>query len=191
MRVLVTGCSRSGNTLMANLLGVAFPSLRYVGGECLPAADDEIGKLPAAATRVPELLAEQPDLKVLFMVRDPRAVLTSEHPEAPGQPWVQERRWVECARMALQLISERRRVLLVHFDKLIRNPVRVQNQTARLLERPAVVSFAECWRRFADDDRNIAAMHGVRPLDPATLRRPPLALGVEACVLMKQLGYAP
>ena len=191
MRLLVTGCSRSGTTLMANLIATGFRDVVYPGGEAFPSADTDgkihLGKLPSVALEVPRVVAD--GLHVVFMLRDPRYVLTSIHPKDLDHPWVSAEQWCACAVMWLATASLRT-VYRVRYETLVDWPRFIQADMCQWLEVDMRRDFTEAWAYFVDTPDNHAAMGGARPMARPT--RVPLAWGdvsAQVRLLAEQCGY--
>ena len=208
-RILIVGCARSGNTLMLYLMTEGFGGMeRQVGetGEVVPEAKPgvvAVGKFPRRASILDEIgLLDQEDLGIIYMMRDPRDVLTSLHPAKPNNYWVQPARWKREAQAALKFQSHER-VLLVRFEDLLKEPALSQERIARKFDLKIAMPFAEAhsWTPKSEGDMiNVTAMHGIRPLDPAEIGswqdNEKDRTHVEHCLwdmqlvtLMKQFGY--
>jgi hypothetical protein len=166
--LLIAGCARSGNTLMKELCHVGF-GLTKSFGEIDPVrrkdVDAELYKLPRASTDLDKYLAA--GIKVIFMLRDPRAVLISRH--LNGKIWVPAKRWV-AAVSNLKACIEDENLLPVRFEDLIRNPNKVQLDIANHFNLQIVVPFTECWKQFDPEDKSdVVDMRGIRPMDPSRL----------------------
>ena len=191
VRLLVTGCSRSGTTLMANLIATGFHDVVYPGGEAFPSEDTNgkihLGKLPSVALEVPRVVAD--GLHVVFMLRDPRYVLTSIHPKDPGHPWVTAEQWCACAVMWLATASLRT-VYRVRYETLVDWPRFIQADMRQWLEVDMRRDFTEAWAHFVDAPDNLDAMGGARPM--ARPIRPVPAwddLPAQVRLLADQCGY--
>jgi len=154
---------------MANLLAASVEGLFYQGGEALPIVDTHLGKLPGVALDVPSLLTHTPDLYVLFMIRDPRAVLTSIHPKDRRQFWAQPARCLAVGQSYLSWEAHERRID-VRFEDLVTQPDEVQTYISERLALPMGRSFSTAYHYFRDTPDNILALGGPRPLDPSRVR---------------------
>ncbi len=169
-RILVTGCARSGNTLLSHLIAAGFDGVRLhhdaPHGEALP-TDGAVGRFPRLLTEAARLLQESPELGVVLMMRDPRDVLTSVHPKNPNTYWVHPTRWIDCAKRIAELVDHPR-CLLVRFESLLTKPEAVQEVIADRFGFAIRRQFADCPQHFeASDVEGLQAMHGARPLDPS------------------------
>lgn len=162
MKILVTGCSRSGNTLMANLLSAGF-GIPCVVGEAMP-IEGTVAKLPRVSHEIIDLLRDDADLRVVFMVRDPRSVIVSRHPVDPDNYWVSPEQWIQANRDVMCLPSA---AIRVRFEDLVSAPAATQSRLAQWLGLHVSVPFAQCWPSFEND---VDVMRGARPMDRGRLR---------------------
>lgn len=171
-RLLITGCARSGNTLLLHLIGTGYRNTRICYGERIPERSacrpgwSIVGKKPGAIVKLDRVLAE-PDIGVIFTMRDPRDAICSCHYEHGLM--VTGERWARCA----QIVATHRdhpRVTVVHYEHVLRGPTDVQRWLAAKLGLQIRRDWVECWAEFdCRDSQGIAAMHGARPLDPARI----------------------
>lgn len=130
-RLHIVGCPRSGTTLMAELLRYAYDFAGAASHEQSLFAPIEkqyfpfLSKKPSDTTRIHNAFAGDPNLCVIAMVRDPRSVISSMHWSRPGQYFVDFSRWRKHAK-AINKQRYHKRYLIVRYEDLIMNPVRVQ-----------------------------------------------------------------
>lgn len=177
-RVLICGCARSGNTLMMSLIETGFSDIAKTidgpGNESVPKAKDIVkdkvllGKFPKSSGKLDKHLASK-DLGVIFMMRDPRDVLVSKHYLKPNIYWVQPERWMRNAEFARKH-QDHSRVLLVKYEDVLTSPNKVQNEISDKFGLTMLRQFDECHLYFDENDEaNIGAMNGVRPLDSSRI----------------------
>lgn len=154
MSILVTGCSRSGTTLMSNLIATGF-GIEHDHDEGYP-EPGHVRKWPFASSKVPEMLATDPDLRVVWMVRDPRAVLISRHPDGPGY-WVPPQQWLACEGTRQRWAPDLR-MIVVRYEDVIISPFGIQDELTRWLDRSPVVPFSDAVPQFEDDEHNRRVM---------------------------------
>ena len=167
-RVHIVGCPRSGTTLMLGLIASCFE----VDGACelemslhrepeRPCAVF-VSKKPTDVRILAPILRADPDLFAVYLVRDPRAVISSLHPGFPGRWFVTLSAWHECERHARALAGEPRFVT-VRYEDLVADPDGVQDALAVALpflrRRHRFSEFARVAAVSADAAR---VMHGVR-----------------------------
>ncbi|MFV2091193.1 MAG: hypothetical protein ACC642_11070, partial [Pseudomonadales bacterium] len=132
-RVHVVGCHRSGTTLMMELLWYAYA----FSGRCeheasifrpVPAGDTlYLTKQPTDTIRIEVAFNADELLSLICMVRDPRAMATSEHPSFPGVYFSGFRRWLEYQRV-IERLARHPRCVLVRYEDLLLVPDEVQTQ---------------------------------------------------------------
>lgn len=169
----VLGCYRSGTTLMMELLWYGYP----FSGRCeheaplfRPVPEGEalyLTKKPPDTVRIEQAFHADPKLNVVAMVRDPRAVATSRHPDFPDVYFSGFRRWLEYQEV-IDRNSDHPRWLTIRYEDLLNSPATVQ---ARI---EAKFGFLRRRRDFDDfpqgaavPDRAAISLNGVRPLEPA------------------------
>jgi hypothetical protein len=174
-RIHVTGCSpRSGTTLMMALVVHGFAIDAHCDHEITifepPPKGARIycSKDPGDARWIAPLVDADPNLWVIYMLRDPRDVIVSMHREDPGKYWSHLRWWKEFHHAAMRATSER--FITVKYEELVRDPARVQ---AMLL---AKMPFLEKRAEFADyhltakpSDRALAALSGLRAISDESI----------------------
>ena len=170
-RLHVTGCRRSGTTLMFEMLVACFAhNGRSEHEESVfenPLPIDEglyISKKPSDITHIRRILEGDPELYVIYMLRDPRAVVTSIHPSRGDTYFASFERWARYERAALPLKAHPR-FIEVHYETLVSSPDQVQAELqSRLpfLERRHV--FSEFDRHARTSERAEISLRGLRPV---------------------------
>ncbi|MDJ0555858.1 MAG: glycosyltransferase family 92 protein [Microcoleaceae cyanobacterium MO_207.B10] len=180
-RVYIRGCARSGNTLMMYLCGTGFKNSYILEPEQVPFPEvsppDKItfGKLPRPGRRgkKPRIRADNflaaEDAAIIFMMRDPRDILLSEHGMRPGRPFHQSPDlWIKNA-LFFQNLEHNPRLVLVKYEDLLTKPNEIQEKIATALGLEIAIPFSECWKHFQPNQSNIKALNGVRPLDQSSI----------------------
>jgi hypothetical protein len=125
-------------------------------------------KRPANVRYIHEIL-EYFDNKVKFIhiVRDPRAVCTSRHPEQPDVYWVSAKRWVSDVSYGLKF-RDHPNVFTLKYEDLFHDQ---KNLLTKLLEfiGEAYVQEIDQWFDHATVRKNRAWFKGIKALDPASL----------------------
>jgi hypothetical protein len=131
-RLHVVGCHRSGTTLMFEMLSACF---RH-DGRCEheqsifdPAGTDValyFSKKPSDITYIHRVFRRDPGLHLIYMRRDPRAVVTSIHASRGDRYFSSFARWRRYE-AAVTRLGEHPRLLCVRFEDLVRSPDRIQN----------------------------------------------------------------
>ena len=90
--------------------------------------------------RADNFLAEE-DAAIIFMMRDPRDVLLSEHGMKPGQPWLKNPSlWIENA-LFCQRLQNNPRLVLVKYEELLTKPNKIQEKIATALGLDIAIPF--------------------------------------------------
>jgi len=187
--IYIQGCARSGNTLIRELCGSAFQGVEMVKltkdtAECSLAHLIDLLDQPAknAAVRVAsrnyenslamdrELLRANPDVKILWMLRDARDILTSIHANQPDKYYVTPDRLVKSLQLYLQFKDEPQ-VLAVRYEELVGNPDAMQVKISQFCHLTASRKFVEAHKFFPRFHENVRAMHSIRPIDTNSVQK--------------------
>lgn len=193
------GCLRSGTTLTLSLVSTCFAidgacalemsiyaepppqrertRSRWIDRSCgfepgiAHGAPDPlfISKKPLDIRIIEPLLRADRRLFALYVVRDPRAVITSVHAAFPGRYFTSLATWLECERYAREL-EEHSRFLALRFEDLVRDPDHAQDALARRF--PFLVKthpFSEFARVARVSREACEALNGLRPLETARI----------------------
>ncbi|MDT9225495.1 MAG: class I SAM-dependent methyltransferase [Limnospira sp. PMC 1279.21] len=176
-RVYIRGCPRSGNTLILYMCRAGFKNSHILEEQEIPVKEksfaDKVtfGTFPSPHTSPhrkiwAEHFLDDEDAGIIFMLRDPRDVLLSDHGLKPGQPWIGDpQRWIDNA-VLLQKLESHPRVIPVKFEELLTKPNEVQEKIAKAFGLEIGVPFSECWKHFAMPTlNNLQSLKGIRPLD--------------------------
>ncbi|HUJ47852.1 MAG TPA: sulfotransferase [Rhizomicrobium sp.] len=172
-RIHVTGAPRSGTTLMLALMLSCFD---------IDGAETKETRLWRAATRGKRavltkqpadealalfLMARDPKLHVIWMLRDPRDVVVSIHGSAPDQYWTNVRAWRESVAVARPYLGHPR-FHLVRYDDLARDPDAVQAKLAAAMPFLAETRPFSRFHDFAELEHNQwrVAMRSIRSISP-------------------------
>ena len=171
MRILITGCARSGTSLLTYLMK-GFRSLHVVDskeknprliGHVSEFSEPFVIKYPQGLInpRQDFALRRRRDLlmtgfrssylrcyvktwKILICIRDAKDVLTSQHPGQPDRYYVSPWRWIKAIERTLPL-QDHPNVLLVKYEELVYDPVRQMTCIAAFLG----MDYDKSWtRRF-------------------------------------------
>lgn len=169
-RVHVTSCIRSGTTLLVEMMRFGFESdgpwehETSLLGSLPNDLDVCITKHPGELDLLARLLPHDPSLHGLYVMRDPRAVITSIHRKARDCYATNLAHWKRCDQQASQLrLGER--FVRVRYEMLVSEPDMVQEQLARafpfLIAKAPFSSFQQT--ASLSDDAN-DALNGIRPV---------------------------
>lgn len=176
VRVHITGCApRSGTTLLMELFRSCFEIEAFGSHEISiflkpkPEPDLYCSKRPRDVRFVRPLLRFDENLWVVFMMRDPRDVIVSEHKRRPGVYWCQLGTWKRRHQIARGLWNHPRFVV-VRYEDLAQQPDATQAALqARMPFLRATQSFSN-WgevNRVSDDSE--VALGGVRPISDSSI----------------------
>ena len=174
-RLHVVGCHRSGTTLMMELLWSCYA----LGGRCeheqslfapVPEGDGVfLTKKPPDTIRIEPVFLRDPNLYLVAMLRDPRAVVTSRHPVKPDVYFSSFHRWRAYAEV-LERLQHHPRCIVVRYETLLEYPQEEQHRIERGL------SFLRRQRQFQDyphpeqvSEKAQMSLNGVRPFDVSRL----------------------
>jgi hypothetical protein len=133
-----------------------------------PGHDLFLSKKPPDTVRIEEVFVRDPELYVIAMLRDPRAVITSKHPSRPDVYFSSFRRWRQYAN-AIGRMMDHPRYLVVRYESLVIDAAAIQRQVEDkfpFLERTG--DFA-AYPEGVDPGRAGPSLGGTRRLDPAAL----------------------
>lgn len=111
-----------------------------------------------------ELLRAHPEIKVIWMVRNPLDVLTSYHPDQPDKFYMPPLKVLKCLEL-YQRFRQEPQVLSVHYEELVSNPRAVQARIAGAFQVELLRNFTEGYKYFPKFCQNVRAMHSIRPID--------------------------
>lgn len=170
-RIHIVGCSpRSGTTLLTEAMISCFEIDLYESHETSifrqPARTGNIylTKRPGDICVIGPALRVDPDLYVIYMLRDPRDIICSKHGKDSGRYWVGLNAWNTYSFYGRKLQGHRR-FMVVRYEELTRHPDNIQ--TALMERMPFLVrkaSFSDYHRTAKPSEDSLAALGGVRPI---------------------------
>lgn len=175
-RLHIVGCPRSGTTLMMELISTCFCNDGFCSHEMSifeePEGTPELffSKQPSDIKYLSRIFSRDPNLYVIFLIRDPRAVIASRHSSHSDVYFCNYRVWEECYTAATGFLGHPR-FLSVRYEDLTRNSDGIQ---AKIQERfPFLVCehpFSE-YQDFARPSQEaMNAMNGVRAVSAERIR---------------------
>jgi hypothetical protein len=117
-----------------------------------------------------ELLRANPEVKVLWMLRDPRDILTSIHANQPDKYYVPPDRLIKSLQLYLQFKDEPQ-VLAVRYEELVGNPDAMQTRISQAFGLAESRKFVEAYKFFPRFHENVRAMHSIRPIDTNSVQK--------------------
>lgn len=170
IRIHITGAPRSGTTLMQALMVASYTNITAPAGEVrlwekVPREGFVCTKNPNDTLLAPMLLPLDQSLHFIFMVRDPRDVVSSKHYSAPDRYFTNLRVWREHARVA-RALRDHPRFHVVRYEDLITKPDEVQTTLTKAMgflvrSKP----FSAYDGSSAEGQVDVAAMDGAHPID--------------------------
>ncbi len=117
-----------------------------------------------------ELLRAHPEIKVIWMLRNPLDVLTSTHPDQPGKFYMPPLKVLKALEL-YQRFRHEPQVLSVHYEELVSNPGAVHARIASAFQVEPLRDFTEGYKHFPRFDQNVRAMHSIRPIDAGSVQK--------------------
>lgn len=175
-RLHIVGCPRSGTTLLMELICTCFASDGYCAHESsifapptVPDAGLYFSKQPNDIKQLRHIFFRDDRLFVIYLGRDPRAVITSKHRENPAQYFCNYRVWRECDQAARRY-EHHPRFLRLRYEDLVTDPDAVQASIASrfpFLEQQYL--FSEYHLHATPSADANRAMNGLREVTPGSL----------------------
>ncbi len=176
IRLHVVGCRRSGTTLLFELLSTCFAHDEACEHErsifdspCPPGLS--LSKKPSDVTHVRAAFEADPNLYLLYVLRDPRSVVTSIHPSRPNIYFASFERWLRYEAAATPM-KRHPRFLEVRYEELVRDPLGVQQRIGGafpfLSETHPFTEFAE---HAQTAEPAAVSLLGVRPIETESRER--------------------
>ncbi|MDG2308041.1 MAG: sulfotransferase [Candidatus Binatia bacterium] len=171
LRVHIVGCERSGTTLLLEMMTAGFRFAarcdreQSLFEEPPTGAASFLSKKPLDILRLETAFRHDPNLFVLYAVRDPRSVITSRHAGRPDRYLSDFENWKACEAAAARLGSHER-FLRVRYEQLVEEPDALQAQIGErfaFLERTG--TFSTFHRTAAPTNTGKLALGGVRPVE--------------------------
>ena len=171
----IVACSpRSGTTLLHEAMVTCFAVDKHYDHEVrfnLVTADDGdivVTKRPKDTMYVPDVI-DDPELYVVYVMRDPRDVIVSRHGKNKDMYYSNIRLWRELHAYAKQ-ISDHERFLQISYEEFVSNPDAVQQQIERRFPwlKPRY-KFSEYHLHAEVSEKSKLAMNSVRPIAPTSV----------------------
>ena len=123
-RLHIVGCHRSGTTLMFELLTTCIKHQARCSHEqtifnpIKPVQGLYVGKKPSDITHIEKIFLADPDLYIVYMLRDPRAVITSIHPSKSERYFTSFERW-QRYEVAANRLKQHPRFIQISYEELV------------------------------------------------------------------------
>lgn len=167
----IVACSpRSGTTLLHEVMVTCFEVDKHYDHEIrfnLVAGEDGqtvITKRPKDTMYMPAVLDDDPELYVIYLLRDPRDVICSRHGKDKSMYYSNIRLWREMHAYARKMYDHER-FLEIRYEDFVRDPDETQERIAAKfpwLEKK--YDFSEYHEHARISAKSVTAMHGVRPI---------------------------
>ena len=175
-RIHIVGCGpRTGTTLMTEMMIACFEIDRYTQHEdsiyVQPPGKANIflTKHPRDTLVVGPMLQVTPNLHVIYMLRDPRDMITSKHKKDPDRYWASLRYWKTYTPYALKL-QKHPRFITIRYEDLVIQPDEIQAflmQRMPFLKKRGPFSLYHELAKPSQD--SLDAMLGMRPVTSASI----------------------
>jgi len=177
-RIHIVGAApRTGTTLLTEAMIACFKIDLYTSHESTifqhTTRDGTISltKDPQDITVVGTFLRIMPELYVIYLVRDPRDIITSKHSKDPDRYWWSLSSWKAWTRFGRKL-KDHPRFITIRYEDLVGDP----DGTQRFLMKrmPFLVKKAPFSRYHEISDPSVdslKALGGIRPISPARIGR--------------------
>lgn len=175
-KILITGCPRSGTTLMGQLVAHGFSNVIFLPNErkilefteLVPEDHWVVAKRARDASILRECVEQ--GFWVIWMTRDPRDVVVSIYSGDKNRFRVDFPRWY-LSQQRVARIAGYSKLLMVSFEKLLKDPETLQIMIENSIGLKRIRSFNECWRYFDtfETNPNIKALNSVRPMDSSVI----------------------
>jgi hypothetical protein len=177
-RIHIVGSSpRTGTTLLAEAMRVCFEidhSTDHEDSIRVPSPRDGnvfLTKAPRDIMMVGPLLKIMPDLYVIYLIRDPRDIITSRHKADPERYWAGLKFWKSFTVAARKMMSHPRFIML-RYEDFVNDPDGVQ--ASLMAAMPFLVinaPFSRYHELAVPSELSLRAMHSVRPIGPEGVGR--------------------
>ena len=176
-RLHIVGCPRSGTTLLMELVSTCFASDGFCEHELSifepieDTADIYFTKQPNDIRQLGHIFGRDEQLFVIYMGRDPRAVITSKHREDPQQYFCNYRVWRECDQAAIGY-ENHPRFLRLRYEDLVTDADAVQQQICqRFPFLQQLHPFSEFHQHARPSEASRRAMNGLREVNRESLEK--------------------
>ncbi|MGK7952225.1 MAG: sulfotransferase [Xenococcaceae cyanobacterium] len=175
-RIHIVGCGpRTGTTLMAEMMAACFEIDLYPKHEnsiyTRPTRPAKIflTKRPRDILVVGPMLRLNPNLHVIYMLRDPRDMVSSKHRKDPDRYWASLRYWNTYTIYGRKL-QHHPRFITIRYEDLVTQADSVQ---AYLMQRITFLTKRASFTRYHEiakpDGDSLAALKGIRPVSSQSI----------------------
>jgi Sulfotransferase family len=172
----IVACSpRSGTTLLHEVMVTCFRVDRHYDHEVrfnLVSADGAqvvVSKRPKDTMYMPSVIDSDPELYVIYLLRDPRDVICSRHGKDRSVYYSNIRLWRQMHGFAKKMFGHDH-FLEIRYEDFVRDPDATQLRIQRKfpwLEK--LHSFSDYHNYATVSEKSATAMHSVRPIAPTSI----------------------
>ncbi|MFP6809326.1 MAG: sulfotransferase [Pseudomonadales bacterium] len=174
-RLHIVGCHRSGTTLLFELVTTCIKHDEHCQHERSIFKDKTIcnglyiSKKPSDITHIQKIFLRDPDLHIIYLLRDPRSVVTSIHPSKSDRYFSSFERWLRYEAAAAPLKSHPR-FFQINYEALVSLPDDVQ---ANLCQQFPFLEQSHLFSEFAEYAQTSKeaqiSLKGLRPVSKANV----------------------
>lgn len=176
-RLHVVGCPRSGTTLLMQMISNCFEHDGCCDHEqtiYLPVPVSSglyLTKQPTDILHIAYVLDRDPNLFVIGVMRDPRAVISSIHKAKQTMYFCNYPIWERCWH-AIEALNMHPQFISLRYEDLVDQPDQIQQQ---ILDRfsflKATGAFSAYHENAKPDENTLNALGGLRQVDPQSLKK--------------------
>jgi len=172
----IVGCSpRSGTTLIHELITTCFDIKLFYKHEKSIFRTDRIdkgiicSKHPNEIFYLKWLLKFDSSLNIIYMLRDPRDVISSSHKNSKNRYFIDFNTWSEYEELRPALESHPR-FFVIRYEELVSEPTKIQRDLiAKFPFLKQKISFNEYHLHAKSSSDSIAALNGLRPISKSSI----------------------
>ncbi len=138
----------------------------------LVSADDGqvlVTKRPKDTMYMPAVIDDDPEIYVIYVMRDPRDVIVSRHGKDKSMYYSNIRLWRQMHACAKRMIGHER-FLQIRYEDFVRDPDGIQQLiTEKFPWLEKIHKFSDYHEYAQISEKSITAMHSVRPIAPTSV----------------------
>jgi len=138
----------------------------------LVSADDGqilVTKRPKDTMYMPTVIDDDPEIYVIYVIRDPRDVIVSRHAKDKSVYYSNIRLWRQMHACAKRMAGHER-FLEIRYEDFVRDPDETQQLiTEKFPWLEKIHNFSEYHEHAQISEKSITAMHSVRPIAPTSV----------------------
>ncbi len=168
-RLHIVGSPRSGTTLLAEMMATCFRFDAHAPHEMsiFKRPEREVGlfcsKNPQDVLVARPLLAIDPNLWLIYVIRDPRDVTVSRHGKAPDRYWANLRIWKQYHRAGRRLMGHPR-CMAARYGSRARSRRRPGQADGEVSVLERLHAFSDFHETARPSEGSLKALRGVRPV---------------------------